>query len=332
MKNEPKKPVYMGVDVSKDELVTAFSEAGRWKKAPVLNTEEAIEKWLKGFDTASFYFVFEATGPYSARLAHCLHRNRFAFSVVNPSQSRAMSGVLCKRTKTDDQDAQTLALLGEKMELKPFQMPDPVQKNRKEAFSALAALQKQQQMVQNQLHALSYLVGPNPAVVAAFEQVLATVELAIEQVQKELAPEQDEEEARQTVQRLATIKGIGTATAEAVVALFGNLQQFESAKSFANFIGIAPKEHASGKSVRGRRSITKKGNAQVRVMLFNCARSAMRFNPACKNLYLRIVEKGKNGRIALTAVMHKLARQIFGVARSGADFDPKLNQTKLLVA
>ncbi|MCB9314847.1 MAG: transposase [Lewinellaceae bacterium] len=74
--------------------------------------------------------------------------------------------------------------------------------------------------------------------------------------------------------------------------------------------------------VRVRRSITKNGSSKIRALLFNCARSAMRYNPNCKALYERLIEKGKNGKVALTAVMHKLARLIFGVVRSGRNYDP----------
>lgn len=273
-------------------------------------------------DVSDKHFVLEATGPYSERLCCALAARSLRFSIVNPVQSRGMAKALRKSNKNDDQDAQTLSILGDKLELNEYKMPSDAQKKRREAFSALASLQKQERQLKNQLHAFEYRVNPNPIAVEALEQVLASTQLAIETLQKELNPEQDEEEALRTVARIATIKGVGEETARAFVTLFGNFQHFEDAKAFARFIGLSPTEFTSGTSVKGRPHISKNGNSKARAMLFNCARSAMRYNQNCKELYQRLVKKGKNGKVALTAVMHKLARIIFGVVRSGLDYNP----------
>lgn len=314
--------IFVGLDVSKDELVVAYLIDGRWSKCKIPNTLEHIKGWLDNLGVTGKYFILEATGPYSERLICALAAQGAVFSVVNPAQSRAMSKALQKTAKNDDQDAQTLSLLGQKLELITYKMPNNMQKKRKEAFSALASLQKQEQQLNNQLHAFEYRVEPNPVAVKALQDVLATTQAAIQILEKELNPQQDEEEARQLIDKIATIKGVGKETAKVFVTLFGNFQHFSGAKAFAKFIGLSPTEFTSGTSVRGRSSITKKGSSKARAMLFNCARSAMRYNPNCQAIYQRLLEKGKNGKVALTAVMHKLARMIFGVARSGKDYDP----------
>lgn len=322
--------IYVGIDVSKDELVICYPLEKGWGKAKVLNTLAAIKSWLNEFGVQGKHFILEASGPYSQRLIHTLNGAGANVSVVNPAQSRAMAKVLLKTNKNDDQDAQTLSILGEKLELSAYKMPNDMQKKRKEAFSALASLQKQERQLRNQLHAFSYHVAPNPVAVHALEEVLKSVQQAIQNLEKELTPEQDEDEARRTVARIESINGVGRKTAEAFVTLFGNFQHFKTAKCFAKFIGLSPTEFTSGSSVRGRRSITKNGSSKIRALLFNCARSAMRYNPNCKALYERLIEKGKNGKVALTAVMHKLARLIFGVVQSGRYYEPQftLNSTK----
>ena len=315
--------IYVGVDVSKDELVIVYPFQKGWRKVQIPNTLPAINSWLKEFGVGGKHFILEATGPYSQRLIHALSGAAASASVVNPAQSRAMSRALLKTNKNDDQDAQTLSILGEKLELRAYKMPDNIQKKRKEAFSALASLQKQERQLKNQLHAFSYHVAPNAVAVKALEEVLKSVQEAIQSLEKELTPQQDEDEVRRTVERITSINGVGLKTAQAFVTLFGNFQHFKSAKCFAKFIGLSPTEFTSGSSVRGRRSITKNGSSKIRALLFNCARSAIRYNPLCKQLFERLVHKGKNGKVALTAVMHKLARLIFGVVRSGCSFDPE---------
>ena len=320
--------IFIGIDVSKDELVIAYPQNGKWIKSKIANTVAAISAWLNSVELSNKHFVLEATGPYSERLSNTLAAHALAFSVINPAQSRAMSKVLRKSNKNDDQDAQTLSILGQKLELTAYKMSTDVQKKRKEAFSALTSLQKQERQLKNQLHAFEYRVNPNPIAVQALQNVLASTQEAIQTLQKELHPEQDEEEALRTMARIATIKGVGQETARAFVTLFGDFAHFKDAKAFASFIGLAPTEFTSGISVRGRHSISKNGSSKARSMLFNCARSAMRFNQNCKELYQRLIQKGKNGKVALTAVMHKLARMIFGVAHSTTDYDPAFAMQK----
>lgn len=322
--------IYVGIDVSKEELVICYPIQKGWGKAKVLNTLPAINSWLNALGVEDKHFILEATGPYSERLVHCLSDVAARVSVVNPAQSRAMSKVLSKTNKNDNQDAQTLSILGEKLELNAYKMPNDMQKKRKEAFSALASLQKQERQLKNQLHAFSYHVAPNPIAVQALQTVLNSVQQAIEGLEKELAPQQDDDEARQIVERITSINSVGPKTAAAFATLFGNFQHFKTAKGFAKFIGLSPTEFTSGSSVRGRRSITKNGSSKIRALLFNCARSAIRYNQNCKALYERLCEKGKNGKVALTAVMHKLARLIFGVVRSGKLYEPQfaMNLTK----
>ncbi len=320
--------IFVGIDVSKGELVTAYPHQDRWRKDKVANTQAGIGAWLSQVGISDKHFVLEATGPYSERVIYELAGSNARFSVVNPQQSRAMSGVLLKTNKTDDQDAQTLSLMGKKLDLKPFIIPDAEHKKRKEAFSALCSLQKQERQLINQLHAFEHRVNPNPTAVKALEAVLDCVQLNIAELEKEFKPRQEQHQAGACIELITSIQGVGKTTAEAFVAIFGNFSNFDNAKQLAKFVGIAPREFSSGKTVRGRSSITKKGNGKLRSLLFNCARSAIQHNPVCKQLYDKLTAKGKNGKVALTAVMHKLLRLIFGVIRSGIPYDDKYHQKK----
>jgi hypothetical protein len=52
-----------------------------------------------------------------------------------------------------------------------------------------------------------------------------------------------------------------------------------------------------------------------------CSLSATRYNLSCKELYKRLLKKGKAKNVALLAVANKLIRQIFAIAVSGEIFD-----------
>ncbi|MGI9525748.1 MAG: transposase, partial [Weeksellaceae bacterium] len=78
----------------------------------------------------------------------------------------------------------------------------------------------------------------------------------------------------------------------------------------------------SGSSGRGKSRISKVGNKQMRNLLFLCAFNACKYNVACKALYDRIVAKGKSKKLALIAVVNKLLKQCFAIAKSGVPYDP----------
>ena len=52
-----------------------------------------------------------------------------------------------------------------------------------------------------------------------------------------------------------------------------------------------------------------------------CSLSAVKSNHACKELYERLVTKGKNKKLALIAVCNKLLKQVFAVVHNQTLFD-----------
>jgi transposase len=63
------------------------------------------------------------------------------------------------------------------------------------------------------------------------------------------------------------------------------------------------------------------GNAYARKILYMATSSAIRFNKYCRELYERLVSKGKAKKLALVTVVHKLLRQTYGVLKSRKLFD-----------
>tara|TARA_R100000750_G_C2277664_1_gene69976 strand:- start:61 stop:264 length:204 start_codon:yes stop_codon:yes gene_type:complete len=55
--------------------------------------------------------------------------------------------------------------------------------------------------------------------------------------------------------------------------------------------------------------------------LFICSLSVKKHNKACKEVFDRIVAKGKSKKVALIAVCNKLLKQAFALAKSGLKYD-----------
>jgi transposase len=88
-----------------------------------------------------------------------------------------------------------------------------------------------------------------------------------------------------------------------------------------------PTIRESGCSARGRPRRSKVGNQKLRNLLFMCSFNACKHNKACRDLYERIVAKGKSKKLALIAVCNKLLKQAFAIAKSGLIYDKEYKST-----
>jgi transposase len=70
------------------------------------------------------------------------------------------------------------------------------------------------------------------------------------------------------VGQLRTVPGIGVLTATALVAAVGDVQRFPSARHFASYLGLTPREHSSG-ARRRLGAISKRGDTYLRMLLIH---------------------------------------------------------------
>src|SRR3954454_25188763 len=70
----------------------------------------------------------------------------------------------------------------------------------------------------------------------------------------------------ETARRLATIPGIGPITASLIAATVVDISLFKTARQFAAWLGLVPRQHSTGGKTRLGR-ITKAGNREIRKLL-----------------------------------------------------------------
>jgi error-prone DNA polymerase len=95
------------------------------------------------------------------------------------------------------------------------------------------------------------------------EHCCATTE-RIEELERQIVAHARQNDA---ARRLATIPGIGPITASLLAATVGDtIKTFPSARHFAAWLGLVPRQHSSGGKIHLGR-ITKAGNRQIRTLL-----------------------------------------------------------------
>src|SRR3954464_12485112 len=114
----------------------------------------------------------------------------------------------------------------------------------------------------------------------------------------------------ETARRLATIPGIGPITASLIAATVVDISLFKTARQFAAWLGLVPRQHSTGGKTRLGR-ITKTGNREIRKLLVLGATSmvyrAPQWNSAA-GLWIRGVLERRPVRLATVALANKMAR------------------------
>ncbi|MDY7094153.1 MAG: IS110 family transposase [Acidobacteriota bacterium] len=118
-------------------------------------------------------------------------------------------------------------------------------------------------------------------------------------------------------QQLQTIPGIGLLTATALVALVGDVRRFPTARHFASYLGLTPRERSSGQ-VRRLGRISKQGNSYLRMLLVHGARSLLwsarrREQPDRLQSWALKKQQSRGHNKAAVATANKLARIVWAV-------------------
>ena len=129
----------------------------------------------------------------------------------------------------------------------------------------------------------------------------------------------------ETARRLATIPGIGPITASLIAATVGYITLFKTARQFAAWLGLVPRQSSTGGKTRLGR-ITKTDNREIRKLLVLGATSmvyrANGWNSAV-GAWLRSVLERRPVRLVTVALANKMARIAWAVMTRKEVYRPK---------
>ena len=322
---------YCGIDVSKDLLDYCLNQGlsnPDCHYEQLANQSELIAKQFSAAEFDNTLFILENTGNYSAKVLHELNKLNRPVCVVSPLKSKSFMSALGHTNKNDKQAAFALTIMGQQMSLRLYKAPSEEMQKRQQILGTLQALQKQQRMLENQLHALEQLPILEAQSRQALQAVLDSVQAQIEPLKAALAQKAQDRDFNEKKKYATSVKGIGDKTAEAVLLATNGFDSFDNPDQVSKFLGLTPHTHYSGSSVRKKGHITKFGNNQVRSLLYMCSKTAIQYNQPCKELYERLRKKGKPHKVAAVAVMHKLVKQVFACVTSKTLFDNEFHLNK----
>lgn len=319
---------HIGVDVGKDKLNFAYMQDGiKWLDGKVSNSVESIDAWLANSGlTSEAHFVFESTGTYSRRLEYCLRKRGIVLTELNPARSAAFTKAEGIIAKTDKNDARMLCRYGKKIQPEPTAEQSEAERELKQWQSYLHSLEKERSRLNNRLHAMSFDPYAIPKILEKLQASLHRVEDDIQEASSnvtQLAARDHEREMKLAM----TVVGIGITTATKLVSYGGGFKGYSHVKPLLKHFGLAVVLRDSG-NFKSRGAICRTGCGELRACLYMAARSAIRHNKECKDLYLRLRAKGKPHKVAMVAVCQKLVKQVFGIIKSGIPFDNSYQEKK----
>lgn len=157
---------------------------------------------------------------------------------------------------------------------------------------------------------------------ALFDQ-LAETQGRIDLLTKEIEEVHRQNEASR---RLTSIPGVGVLTATAIAATTPNVGNFSSARDYAAWLGLTPKQHSTGgKPWSG--GISKMGNRYIRRLLYLGAMAQIMVRRRSRHAgadWLSRKLATKETRVVAIALANRMARTIYALLRDGTSYRPRI--------
>ena len=320
------KKQFCGIDISGKTLDICYQKQdGTFASEKLDNCTSGFKKFSQICSLSSYHFVMEHTGVYHLPLCFFLHEQNATYSVINALQIKRYIQMHLERNKTDKKDAKHICMYGISQQPKSYQMPDPLYFECRSLNNAIETITQEMTSFKNKIHALKLTQIVDKTVANAYQEIVEKLKQELKKIEAQLHKKLLEWHP-ELVELVSSITGIGKrATAQLIVQTQG-FKNTDSYQQLISFAGLSPKEYSSGTSIRGKVRICKFGGGRLRHTLYMCALNAKKSNPACKDLFDRLVAKGKNKKLAIIAVCNKLLKQVFAIVKSGKPYNK--NQMK----
>jgi transposase len=295
MKKTP-PPIHYGLDVAKATLRLC----GPALPGCDLPNTPAGHAALLALLPRTAHVVCEATGGYERAVVAALQAAGRAVSVVNPRCTRAAAQGAGQRAKSDAIDAAELAAYGRRFAPAPTAPLSPARRHLQQLVARRGQIVAARTVENNQREHLQ-----EPKLRRQAERRLRQSARDLAQLDAWIATALRAEDALAAhATRLQQLEGIAQTNAATFLALLPELGTVGD-RQIAHLCGVAPFIRQSGRS-DGQRHIAG-GRAAVRAALYMAALTAIVRNHRLKHFYQRLVAAGKAKKLALVAVMRKIA-------------------------
>lgn len=314
--------VFIGLDIAKLKIDVALLINGKYKTKVIKNNKSGFEDLIiflsKFVESAQIHACCEATNVYWEPIAYWLSENHpeIKMAVVNPMQIANYSKVVLSRTKTDITDAKLIADFCQKQQPESWQ-PDCndvrlLQSLTRDIDVLIGMRTKEHNRLQVAHSALKEKIQHH------IDFINGQIDDARQQVLNLILNNQH---LAETYSILQSIPGFGSQSVPVLLTLLANPDKFKSRSQITAFVGLSPAERQSGKSVRGRTSISKIGRSEIRKALYMPALVAYSRIKIYRPYVERLKAAGKHPKVIIVALMRKLLLIAYSCVKNRCKFD-----------
>lgn len=333
--------IYVGIDFSKEKfnacLLTAY--AGVMGECELPNTRSGylrLVRWTKkvsglgkAFDPSNVLYCGEHTGMCSIGLSDYLHGKGLNVWLENALMIKYGSGF--QRGKSDKADAETIAYYA-----RNFYRPGitPLYKPAGTDLRVLRSLYLFRRRIVSEKVALGNVIQ---------SRSLDACAMALRSVKRKHAQAaEDAKSVRSEMEKLmkgspalsrnyailTSFPGIGPVSAAMLLIYTGNFTRFNDPRKFACYCGVAPFSKESGTSVHSKPHVSHFAHHDVKAMLTEVAKVAIRHNPVIQSYANRLYAKGKHDGVVYNNAKDKIIHIIFKMVGTQTLWNPDYHQEK----
>lgn len=324
---------FLGIDIGKKTFDASLTlDAKNFDASQCENNAKSIEVFLRdlkekfGFSYAQLIVCMEHTGVYCLPLLNFLVENKIRVCLEPAIQIKRSQGLV--RGKNDKIDAQRIAIYAYKnREHLAFWKPQRIIIQKLKALLVTRdRLVISRKMLSVPIAECEEFIDKSifKSVAKSCHRSLKALTEEIKRIEKlmEQLVGQDESIKKQ-VDLATSVIGVGDIIAMNMVVSTGEFKRIKEPKRFACYSGVAPFEHSSGTSFRGKTRVSKMANLSLKTLLTMGAKSAIQHDPELRDYAERKMAEGKHYFNVINAVRNKLITRVFACVNGQRTFKKK---------
>lgn len=323
---------FIGIDVSKKTLdITIVDSQGKQiYYERIANDSKSIKICFMSFmknlnlNYNESVFCMEYTGIYNLPLVKWLKKQSAIIWMESGTQISKSQGLV--RGKNDKVDSSRIALyaFSNRHNIKLWKAPREIIEKLSVLLSLRNRFIKAKKQLSVTIEEQKLYLDKNTIKTLKKLNADPVNELmkSIQKVEKEIIELIKTDERIFRIYKIATsVDGIGMITAVNLITTTNEFLSITEAKKYACYSGVAPFEHSSGSSVRGKTKVSHMANKKIKTLLHLAALSAIQVKGEIKEYYKRKVEQGKNKMSVLNAVRNKIIQRVFACVKQDRFFE-----------
>ena len=314
----------IGTDVSKTTLdYSILKDRNMLAHAQIENNPEGLKKLKnhlreKKIPFSEILLCCENTGSYNHQLLKWSQKENLSVWVEDAGAIKKSLGLT--RGKNDKIDSCRIGLYASRFEdkcklwqpkRKVIQELSTLHKTRQKILKTKGQFEKTLKEAKETGDLTSYQIMKKhfKTIIAAQQKALKKVE---EDIKKLIV---SDEKLKKSFAIATSVEGVGTVTATLMIVHSNEFKDIADPKKMACYAVVAPFEHTSGSSVRGRTKVSHFANKTLKSALHMAALAAAHGKGELAAYYQRKLKEGKSKMSILNAIRNKIIQRVYACIR-----------------